>query len=207
MPLPRSRFPFDEPVFGAAVEYLQDEAPALSPEEHQRSVLAVRDHSHHLYEDCMEASRVGDLPRAFRLALHHQAWLLYGPRAGVPSVVAAAWDEGGEEACEGAEQGPGDPTGVASMSDGEGDGAEGRAGAGFSGQRMAQRGRPQQRRPSRERSHSSPGRLPLRSSGRVPSAPGAWWKAPAGAPTTTTPQQAASARTGKAGAAGSCRRQ
>lgn len=205
---PPVQIPLDEPVFGAAVEYLQDEAPDLSLEEQQRSVLAVRDHSRRLYGDCVEASRVGDLPCAFRLALHHQARLLFGPRAGVPSVVAAAWDEGGEEASTGAEPGPGDPTGAAFMSDGEGAGTEDRGGAAFSGQaHMALRGRPGQRRPSRERAHSSPSQLPLRSSGRVPSAPRAWWKSPAVAPTTTTPLQAASARTGTAGAGGSCRRQ
>jgi hypothetical protein len=187
---------------------LQDEASDLSPEEQQRSVLALRDHSHSLYQDCREAGRVGDLPRTFRLALHHQARLLYGPRAGVPSTIAAAWGEGAEEESEGAEQGPGDGTGVAPMSDGEGDGAECRGGLASPEQHMAQRGRTEQRSASRERSHSYPGQPPLRSSSRVPSAPGAWWKAPAPAPTpTTTPRQAASARTGKAGAGGGCRRQ
>lgn len=87
----------DEPLFGTAVEYLQDYSELCQAEIH-KVVLAVKT-SHLLeYNASLGASRAGDLPGALKLLLHTQAQSLFGQRGGVPDTVAAAWgDDPGEE--------------------------------------------------------------------------------------------------------------
>lgn len=185
--------PGDEPVFGVALEYLQEAAADLSHEEQQRAVLAMRDHHPNEYQACLGASRVGDLPRALQVVLHCQARALFGSRAGVPPSVAAAWDDGdGEEGGESGHQ----TLGEASLADacavsvGETDlggltpAVEQGPPRGHSGHRIAEQ--------------------PRRASSRVRAPVGQFWvvqqPAPAHAPTTNPQGKAASARTGGAGA-------
>lgn len=75
--------PLDEPVIGAAVEYVQDCCAEVSQEDAERVVMAVRTFHPDLYQACMQAGRVGDLSHAFRFVLSSQA-------AGILGVEVAA---------------------------------------------------------------------------------------------------------------------
>lgn len=81
----------DEPLFGAAVEYMQDYSE-LCQEEIHKVVLAVKAAHLSVYDNNLGASRAGDLPGALKLLLHTQARSLFGERGGVPDAVAAAWE-------------------------------------------------------------------------------------------------------------------
>jgi hypothetical protein len=199
---PPPETPGDEPVFGVALEYLQEAASDLSHEEQQRAVLAMREHHPGEYRTCLGASRVGDLPRSVQVALHYQARALFGSRAGVPPAVAAVWD-----AVDGEGSMPGQPT------TGEGGTAVGEAVLGGLTPAVQQgppRGRAGGRGHGLGRSHSA-GQQPQRVSSRVRAAAGPFWVVqqppPTRAPSTTPHGQAASARTGGAGAGGGRRGQ
>jgi hypothetical protein len=202
---PPPETPGDEPVFGVALEYLQEAASDLSHEEQQRAVLALREHHPSEYGTCLGASRVGDLPRSVQVALHYQARALFGSRAGVPPAVAAVWDaEDGEGGMPGQPTtGEGGTVGARALSGGEA--VLGGLTPGV--QQGPPRGRTGGRGPGLGRSHSA-GQRPLRASSRVRAAAGQFWVVqPASAPSATPHGQAASARTGGAGAGGGRRRQ
>lgn len=193
--------PGDEPVFGVALEYLQEAASDLSHEEQQQTVLAMREHHPGQYQECLGASRVGDLPRALQVALHCQARALFGSRAGVPPGVAAVW----EDEVEGPGRG-GSPGDACAMS--VGDGALG--GLTPAVQQGPPRGRSGRRVAGLGRSPSA-GQRPQRTSSRVRAPKGPFWVVEQATPShalITPPQgQAASARTGEAGAGAGRRRQ
>ena len=209
---PPPETPGDEPVFGVALEYLQEAASDLSHEEQQRAVLAMRAHHPSEYQACLGASRVGDLPRSLQVVLHYQARALFGSRAGVPPSVAAAWVDGdGEEGGEGGtfgQQTPGEacPAAARAMSVGDAD----LGGPAPSVQQGPPRGRSGRGGAGVGRSRSA-GRQPQRASSRARAPAGQFWvvqqPAHAHAPTITPQGQAASARTGGAGAGGGRRRQ
>ena len=194
-----------------ALEYLQEAASDLSHEEQQRAVLAMREHHPSEYGTCLGASRVGDLPRSVQVALHYQARALFGSRAGVPPAVAAVWDAEDGEGGMPSQPTTGEGSTVAARALSVGEAVLGGLTPGV--QQGTPRGRAGGRGPGLGRSHSA-GQQPQRASSRVRAAAGQFWVVqrpdPARAPSATphgTHGQAASARTGGAGAGGSRRRQ
>ena len=184
-PRPPDPIPLAEPLFGAAMEYLQEAADGLTQEELQQAVLAVRAANPTLYAANLGASRAGSLPRALTMALHLQARNLFGERAGIPAVIADAWDQPGEplvvEARGEAPAAPPSEGGAAAMSEGgEGEGGEGEAeaeGAPAQHSAMAQPGSPFRSRPRGREPAAAQGGTPLRPSSRMHSPPGQWWVA------------------------------
>lgn len=74
--------PLDEPVFGAALAWVQDETD-LSPEEAGAVVHAVRQQQPQAYAACRGAGRASELPVGLRAAIYSQAAQLVGEeRAG-----------------------------------------------------------------------------------------------------------------------------
>jgi hypothetical protein len=182
---PPAPIPMDEPLFGAAMEYLQEAADGLTLEEQRQAVLAVRAANPALYAANLGASRAGSVPRALTLALHHQARNLFGARAGIPDVIAVAWAQPGEPAA--GEGGPAEPAaqppagwapegGALDMSDGEGGPPQPHAAC------MHQPPREPPRSRQRGRATVASGGEPRRASTRTRSVPGQWWAAPQAPP-------------------------
>lgn len=81
-PLPAPQ-PADEPVFGAALAWVQDETD-LTAEEVRAVIHAVRMQQPSLYDSCLGASRASDLPRALRAAMHAVAEQEVGEERAAP---------------------------------------------------------------------------------------------------------------------------
>lgn len=174
--------PLDEPLFGAAVEYLQD-ATELTQEEMHQVVLEVRRHNPAEYMEFSGVTRVGDLPQSLKLALHLQARHSFGARGGLPCSVSDAWEQGEETASE-----------EGAMSEGEGCPASGPAchdggeGAGLVAQPAYRRGRSQSQCSGAVASMPQPS---PRSSSRVHTPTPEWWVV---RPVDTAPKPATAAR-------------
>jgi hypothetical protein len=87
---PAAQRPEGEPGFDVACDFVAEELDCSAAEAEQ-IVLAAREAQPAVYRDAAHASRPGDLPRAFRLALHAQAVVLLGePRAAALEVAPLA---------------------------------------------------------------------------------------------------------------------
>lgn len=201
-PLPE--LPLDEPVFGAAVEYLQ-EATELTQDEMHEVVLDVRRRNPAEYTECRGASRVGDLPVSLKMALHRQARNCFGARGGLPRSVSDAWEQGEETGSE-----------AGAVSEGEGCSTDGHAchegveGGGAGRQPQQRRGRSRSRRRGAAAAHM-PQRMASRSSSRARTPPTEWWiahsdgTAPKPAAAAHVPSRLRKASPGPTGSAGSGR--
>jgi len=72
LPLP----PLDEPVFGAAMEYILDCCEGINELDAQRVVMAVRQFNPEVYAASRGASTMAGLGPHFRLVLTHCPWVL-----------------------------------------------------------------------------------------------------------------------------------
>lgn len=92
--------PLDEPVFGAAMEYILDCCDGVSEQDAQRVVMAVRQFHPEVYAASAGASGMGGLDPTFRLVLASQATGILGEdMAAMMRPVGGAGGEGhdGEE--------------------------------------------------------------------------------------------------------------
>ena len=96
-------WPLDEPVFGAAVEYVLD-CCELGQEDAHRVVAAMRQHHPEAYGTCLQASRMSQLSSEFRFVLASQAAGLLGEEVAAslrPPSVCGDLDEVGSDDGEG----------------------------------------------------------------------------------------------------------
>ena len=95
-PPPADSQPADEPVFGAALAWVQDETD-LTVEEGRAAIHAVRLQQPSLYGTYLGASRAGELPRALRAAVHAMAEQEVGEERAAPLRPGEPGGEGEEE--------------------------------------------------------------------------------------------------------------
>ena len=86
---PEAQVPLDEPGFGAACQLVLEGVDDSTPGEAQVVVQQARTAAPAAYADAAQAATPGELPRAFRVALHAQACLQFGRDRAEPLRVLA----------------------------------------------------------------------------------------------------------------------
>ena len=98
-PLAPPTAPTDEPIFGAAVDYLQDHSD-LQQQEIERVVLAFRAKHPGAYQASLGASTASSLPQDVRGPLHDLARAWFGERGGGATAACHCCHMGGYPACQ-----------------------------------------------------------------------------------------------------------